>query len=167
MPRIATVFAVLLLVLSPAFAAADGLPFGFDKVRWGMSHDALAAASPAFADLPVPAGESSPHPKVAGYRWQNCTFDIDVGLDVNHGLTWLNLSEANVPQPCVAAVRAALVARYGAPWAGENMKDYGMQEWHANPVVANLSVYPGDDASSGATLRVRIYLPAPAPIPHP
>jgi hypothetical protein len=167
MPRIATLFAALLLAVSPAFAAGDGLPFGFDKVQWGMSHDALVAASPVFANLPAPANEFSPHPKVLGYRWHDCTFDIDLGLGFYHGLGALTLTQANVSQACVAAVRAALVARYGDPWVGGNMKDYGMQEWHSGVTVANLSVFHGADASSGPNLTIRIYVPGPVPGTHP
>jgi len=156
----------------PAAAArplvAD-FPLGLEKLHLYMSPEDIRAISPFFAQLPpISLNSFNPEGKIAGYRWQDCTFDIRLAFG-SSGLDLIVLKQVDPSPSCIAASGAALIARFGEPAHFERngviVDDYPYKDGAAG----KLDFYPAPGAPVSG-LMVQFYLPAPvviSPRPRP
>ncbi len=142
-------------------------PLGLDKLHLYMSPEDIRAISPVFAQLPqISLNSFNPEGKIAGYRWQDCTFDMRLAFG-SSGLDLIVLKQVDPSPSCIAASRAALTARFGDPVHFERngiiADDYPYKDGAAGEL--DFHPTPGTQISG---LMVAFYLPPPMPyLPPP
>ena len=104
--------------------------------------------------------------KIAGHRWQDCTFDIDLSFG-SSGLDLIVLKQVDPSPSCVAASRAALIARFGAPVHFERNGIIADDYPYKDGAAGRLDFYP-TPGTQVSGLMVQFHLPAPVVIsPRP
>jgi hypothetical protein len=125
-----------------------------------MSPEDIRAISPFFAQLPqISLNSFNTEGKIAGYRWQNCTFEIELSFG-SSGLDLIVLKQADPSPSCIAASSAALSARFGDPaHFGRNgvIADYYP---YKDGAAGNLDFYP-TPGTQVSGLMISFHLPAP------
>ena len=139
-------------------------PLGLEKLHLYMSPEDIRAISPFFAQLPpISLNSFNPEGKIAGYRWQDCTFDMQLSFG-SSGLDLIVLKQADPSPSCVAASRAALSARFGDPAHFERNGVIADDYPYKDGAAGQLDFYPAPGTQVSG-LMISFYLPAPVLVP--
>lgn len=138
-------------------------PLGLDKLHLYMSPEDIRAISLFFAQLPPIALNSfNPEGKIVGYRWQDCTFDMQLAFG-SSGLDLIVLKQVDPSPSCIAASRTALIARFGEPAHFERNGVIADDYPYKDGAAGKLDFYP-TPGTQVSGLMISFYLPAPVAI---
>lgn len=147
-------------------ARVADFPLGLDKLHVYMSPEDIRAISPFFAQLPqISLNSFNPEGKIAGYRWQDCTFDMRLAFG-SSGLDLIVLKQVDPSPSCIAAAHAALIGRFGDPVHLERNGIIADDYPYKDGATGKLDFYPTPGTQISG-LMVEFYLPPPVPMSPP
>lgn len=142
-------------------------PLGLDKFKWKMSPAEIRALSPFFAQLPEPSSDPlDSTAKIAGYRWQDCTFAMELSFIQGLQLDLIQLKQHDPSPSCIAAAQAALTARFGAPQHSERNGYFEDYYPYKDGATGKLDFSP-TQGQTNSGLWIQFFLPPPAVVRPP